>query len=67
MANKSLIVVSLSTGEKVSIKSIPSNCMLPLATSLALCLSIVPSELNLIFKIHLHPIGFFPLRRLVKC
>jgi len=35
MANKSLTVVILAIEEKVSLKSMPSYCMNPLATSLA--------------------------------
>lgn len=60
MAKRSLMVVNFATGEKVSKKSIPSNWVYPLATNLALCHSMEPSDLYLILKTHLHPMGFFP-------
>lgn len=58
-------MVSLAIGEKVSKKSISSNCVSPLATNLALYLSMEPSALCLILKTHLQPIGFFPCGRSV--
>jgi hypothetical protein len=51
------MVVIWATGEYVSKKSSYSFCENPLATSLALYFSIVPSDLNFFLKIHLHPIG----------
>jgi hypothetical protein len=50
----------VDTGEKVSVKSIPSFCVNPLATSHALYLSTLPSESFLVLNIHLQPIGFTP-------
>lgn len=46
-------VVGLITGPKVSKKSTPRFWVNPFATSLALCLSIVPSVLYLVQKTHL--------------
>ncbi|GJY23175.1 hypothetical protein Tco_0396833 [Tanacetum coccineum] len=43
----------------------PSFCVNPLATSLALNLSMSPSALNLILNTHLLPIGTLPARRVV--
>ena len=54
------IVLSLATGAKVSWQSIPYFWAYPLATSLALYLSRLPSALSLTVYIHLHPIAFFP-------
>ena len=48
--------VILVTGEKVSKKSIFSFCLKPLATSLALYLSIVPSGFSFFLSTHLQPI-----------
>lgn len=56
-----LIEVALITGLKVSSKSIPSSCEYPLATSLALCMSMVPSTFNLVFNTHLEQTTFMPL------
>lgn len=47
-ARSNLIVVNFATEEKVSKKYIPSTYVKPLVTNLALYLSIVPSELNLV-------------------
>ena len=52
------IDVNLAIGEKVSTKSIPSYCVYPLATSLALYLSTLPDASNFRLNIHLDPIGF---------
>jgi hypothetical protein len=54
MVNTIRMVVGLITGLNVSKKSTPS-CVKPLATSLALYLSMVPSLFFLILKIHLQP------------
>ena len=56
-------VVSLATSIKVSKKSSPSSWVNPLATTLALWRSTVPSEWYLILYTHLQPIVFFPGRR----
>ena len=48
----------LMTGEKVSSKSTPYFCVNPFATSLALNLSILPSDLSLSLYTHLQPMGF---------
>jgi len=45
--------------ENVSLKSIPSTCVNPLATKWALCLTIEPMTLYLILKIHLQLIGLW--------
>ena len=55
-----LAITSFATGEKVSRKSIPSCCVLPLATRRALCCFTVPSARNLILYTHLQPTGCFP-------
>jgi hypothetical protein len=57
------MVVSLATGEKVSMKSIPACWVNPRATSLALCLSMLPSGLNFVLYNHLQLIGCFPAGR----
>ena len=59
-------VTILATGAKVSLKSIHSFWLNPLATSLALYLSTVPSALNLILKTHLELMGDFPWVRIMK-
>ena len=48
------------TGEKVSLKSIPSFCVYPLATNLALNRSMLPLESFLVLNTHLQPIGLKP-------
>jgi len=63
MASKSLTVVILATGEKVSLKLMPYCCVNPLATSLALNHSIEPSALCLVLYTYLHPIVCFPIAR----
>jgi len=60
-------VVSLATGAKVFKKSSPSSWVNPLATTLALWRSTVPSECYLILHTHLQPIVFFPGGRGVSC
>jgi hypothetical protein len=64
-ARSTLMVVIQATWDYVSKKSPHSFCINPLATSLGLYFSIVPSGLNLFLKIHLHPIGLHPFRQLV--
>ncbi|CAL5385896.1 unnamed protein product [Camellia sinensis] len=59
-AINSLMDVTLVTGEKVSKKSRSTCCLKPLATSLALYLSIVPSGLSFLRRTHLHPIVLQP-------
>jgi len=54
-------------GAKVSKKSSPSSWVNPLATTLALWHSTVPSEWYLILYTHLQPIVFFPGGRGVSC
>ena len=66
MAIKTLMVVIRVTGEYVSKKSTPSFCLKPLATSLALNFSMVPSVLSFFLKIYLHPIVLQPGGRWVK-
>src|SRR6478735_3373087 len=53
-----LIEVSFATGDVVLKKSIPSFCVNPLAQSLALYLSIVPSAFLLILNTNLFPTIF---------
>jgi hypothetical protein len=50
----------IDTDEKISMKSIPSFCVNPLATSHNLYLFTLPSESFFILNIHLQPIGFTP-------
>ena len=52
--------MSLATCAKVSKKSSPSSWVNPLATTLALWRSTVPSEWYLILYTYLQPIVFFP-------
>ena len=62
-ATSAMIVLKESfveTGEKVSLKSIPSFWVKPLATRRALYLSTLPFESLLVLKIHLQPMGFAP-------
>ena len=59
--------MSLAIGAKVSKKSSPSSWVNPLATTLALWRSTVPSEWYLILYTHLHPIIFFLGGRGVSC
>jgi len=58
MERRSLRVVILATGEKVSLKSIPNCWEKPLGTNLALCLEIVQLEFNFNLNNHLQLIGF---------
>lgn len=51
-------VTNLATGEKVSIKSMPSCWLKPFDTKRALCLSMDPYALLLILKTHLQPNAF---------
>jgi hypothetical protein len=55
MVNTIHMVVGLITGLNVLKKLTPSSCVKPLATSLALYLSMVPSPFFFILKIHLQP------------
>ena len=52
--------VILVTGEYVSKKSRPSFYLNPLATNLALYLSIEPLDFNFFLKIYLHHSGKIP-------
>src|SRR5277367_1567814 len=60
-ANISLTLSKRTTGEKSSLKSMPSTCEKPWATSLAF---LRPSDLT--SKTHLHPIDLRPLGRSVS-
>ena len=53
------MVVFFTTGENVSVKSMPSHCVLPLMTNRALYLSMKPSALSLTLYTHLLLIAFF--------
>ncbi|GJX68613.1 hypothetical protein Tco_0304340 [Tanacetum coccineum] len=60
IASIALTVTIFATGTKVSWKLIPSFYVKPLATSLPLYLSRVPSALHLILYTHLHPMRILP-------
>src|SRR4051812_28720876 len=64
-ASKTLIEEILATGY-VSKKSIPFCWVKPLATSLALYLSTVPSGRSFFLKTHLQPTGLHPGGRSVR-
>jgi len=59
--------VSLATGAKVSKKSSPSSWVNPLATTLALWRSTMPSKWYFILYTHLLPIVFFHGGKGVSC
>ena len=56
----------VETGEKVSMKSMSSHCVYPLATNRALYLSTFPLFSLLVLNTHLHPMGLYPLGRLTS-
>jgi len=57
------MVVIFTTGDKVLVKSMPSLCVLPCITNLALYLLKEPLALSLILYTHLLLIAFFSFGR----